>query len=277
MAATRPTTVATAAATVVATGPTSDLGAALTGAAEVPGPGDPDGGGLAEVALDPDAGQACLHLQFSNIADPTLAHIHEGPSTVAGPIVVDFTSTLAGDDCVSGVDGALLERILATPAGFYVNVHNARFPAGAIRGQLFPLGDLADEVVLPRRLPAGGRRRGRRRHVLRRIPRRRGHLPGRPEHRPGCRPRRTGRRPGGRGPPPRGRPAVGGRGSHGRGPGLRRRLGRAARQLAVGDGDDVHQRRRDRRRHGLVHGLDEPRALRRPARRRRHHRPAAQR
>ena len=31
---------------------------------------------------------------------------------------------------------ALLEQIAANPAGYYVNLHNARFPAGAIRGQL---------------------------------------------------------------------------------------------------------------------------------------------
>ena len=124
-------------------------GAALTGAAEAPGPGDPDGAGLARVALDPGSGQACLQLEVANIAAPTLAHIHEGPAGVAGPIVVDFTPTLTGDECVGGVDGALLERITANPAGFYVNVHNTRFPAGAVRGQLFATDGLADEVVLP--------------------------------------------------------------------------------------------------------------------------------
>jgi hypothetical protein len=30
----------------------------------------------------------------------------------------------------------LVARILANPQNFYVNVHNARFPGGAIRGQL---------------------------------------------------------------------------------------------------------------------------------------------
>ena len=127
----------------------SDHGAALTGAAEVPGPGDPDGAGLAHVVLDPDAGRACLGLEVADIAAATAAHIHEGPAGVAGPIVVDFTSTLSGEDCVDGVDSALLERIRANPAAFYVNVHNARFPAGAIRGQVFEKTTLADEVVLP--------------------------------------------------------------------------------------------------------------------------------
>jgi hypothetical protein len=30
----------------------------------------------------------------------------------------------------------LLEAIAADPAGYYVNLHNPRFPGGAIRGQL---------------------------------------------------------------------------------------------------------------------------------------------
>jgi hypothetical protein len=33
-------------------------------------------------------------------------------------------------------DPAVLARIVANPAGFYVNVHNARFPGGALRCQL---------------------------------------------------------------------------------------------------------------------------------------------
>ena len=35
--------------------------------------------------------------------------------------------------------GEPVAAILADPSGYYVNVHNAEYPGGAIRGQLAPL------------------------------------------------------------------------------------------------------------------------------------------
>ena len=45
----------------------------------------------------------------------------------------DTLHAVAG--CVE-VDRDLAEAIAADPRGYYVNVHNAEFPGGAIRGQL---------------------------------------------------------------------------------------------------------------------------------------------
>jgi hypothetical protein len=112
----------------------------LTGAAEVPGPGDPDGSGSASVTVRDGVGrmrQVCYEISVSDIAPATLAHIHRGSAVQAGPIVVHLEPPTDGTSsgCAS-VTGALAEAIVARPHLYYVNVHNADFPAGAVRGQL---------------------------------------------------------------------------------------------------------------------------------------------
>ena len=64
------------------------LAARLIGANEVPGPGDPDGRGLALVRTGHE--RVCFALAWTGIAPPIFAHIHSGPAGVAGPVVVLF-------------------------------------------------------------------------------------------------------------------------------------------------------------------------------------------
>jgi hypothetical protein len=113
----------------------------LTGAAEAPGPGDPDGTGTATVTLNVGQREVCWEIHVSGITLPaTAAHIHVAPVGVPGPIVVGLGAPDANGNstgCVSGVDRDLLRAILHDPSAYYVNVHNADFPAGAVRGQLF--------------------------------------------------------------------------------------------------------------------------------------------
>jgi hypothetical protein len=114
------------------------LSAALTGAAEVPGPGDTDGSGTVKITLNHGQGQVCFEITVSNIAAATTAHIHEAAAGKAGPPVVTLTPPPAGGsskNCVSA-DKELIKRIIQNPENFYVNVHNADFPDGAVRGQL---------------------------------------------------------------------------------------------------------------------------------------------
>lgn len=113
------------------------LQTSLTGAAEVPGPGDSDGTGTAQITVNPGQKQVCFKISVSNIAPATAAHIHEAPATAAGPIVVTLGAPTNGTSsgCVTVTRDLALE-ILKDPADYYVNVHNAAFPAGAVRGQL---------------------------------------------------------------------------------------------------------------------------------------------
>jgi hypothetical protein len=112
-------------------------GTILTGAAEVPGPGDADGVGIAGVTVNVHRAKVCYALAVKHIEPATAAHIHRGPVGVAGPVVVPLDPPSDGFSaaCVT-VDRQLATEIANDPSGFYINVHNTNFPAGAIRGQL---------------------------------------------------------------------------------------------------------------------------------------------
>ena len=113
------------------------LDTSLTGTAEIPGPGDSNGGGTASVTVNSGQSKICYALSVNNIDSATMAHIHKAAVGVAGPVVValDAPATGASKGCAT-VARELALDILKAPADYYVNVHNAAFPNGAIRGQL---------------------------------------------------------------------------------------------------------------------------------------------
>jgi CHRD domain len=117
------------------------LDANLSGAKEVPGPGDANGTGSAEITLKPGAGRVCFELRFSKIGRPLAGHIHKGGKNVAGPIKVPLFGKPSGvsspfEGCAKNVAQGLINQIADRPGGWYVNLHNSAFPDGAIRGQL---------------------------------------------------------------------------------------------------------------------------------------------
>lgn len=118
------------------------LSATLTGAEEVPGPGDPDGSGQAELRLNPGQGEVCWTIDVEGIDLPaTAAHIHAGAAGVAGPVVVTLSPPDEGgtaSGCQSNIARDLIRAIIQHPEEYYVNVHNAAYPDGAVRGQLSP-------------------------------------------------------------------------------------------------------------------------------------------
>lgn len=109
----------------------------MKGAAEVPGPGDPDGTGTATITLNPGQGEICYELSVTNIAAANAAHLHAGAVDKAGPPVVTLQAPTEGSSkgCAT-LEREKIQDIIKNPANYYVNVHNAEFPDGAVRGQL---------------------------------------------------------------------------------------------------------------------------------------------
>ena len=117
--------------------------------------GDPNGRGEAYVfGIDANKDTLCYNLQAKRIAELDMApgngraaHIHSGKRGENGPVVANLAwpqGGQAGDCLTEGEAGpkfptgefGIVQRILKNPAGFYVHIHNAEYPNGAIRGQL---------------------------------------------------------------------------------------------------------------------------------------------
>lgn len=111
------------------------LTATLTGAAETGG-GDADGAGGFKAEADDETGDFCFTLWADKIAPATMAHVHEGAAGADGKPVGTIEVTGKDSDACIALEPELIKKILAAPGDYYVNVHNADFPKGALRGQL---------------------------------------------------------------------------------------------------------------------------------------------
>jgi len=111
------------------------LEASLTGEKEVPGPGDPNGRGEADVKVY--KAKVCYELEVERIKPATAAHIHRGGPNVAGDIVVELKAPTDGSsEGCKAISKNLSKKLREHPWRYYVNVHNDPYPDGAIRGQL---------------------------------------------------------------------------------------------------------------------------------------------
>ncbi len=143
--------------------------------AEVPGGGDPNGSGLAVIRVNPANDEVCWDVNWSGLeGEVTAMHLHHGARGAMGPHGVDLldNASLPGkegaiDSCTtvehedaaekdaggghSGdlavstgrgmfgaheVENGVLEKIIANPQEYYLNVHSTSHKMGAIRGQL---------------------------------------------------------------------------------------------------------------------------------------------
>ena len=95
--------------------------------------GDPDGSGTAELRINPGQGRVCWTIEVAGVDPITAAHIHAAPATAPGPVVVPLNPYSGG---FTDVTRELAKALIQDPGSYYVNVHNASFPAGALRAQL---------------------------------------------------------------------------------------------------------------------------------------------
>jgi hypothetical protein len=116
------------------------LYATMTGKQEKPA-GDPDGTGTAVLTFR--SNKVCYDIRPKKAGITFAAgHIHTGAAGKTGDPAVALFQTpkkvsggkLTG--CSPTVAASVLAKIKAKPANYYVNIHNAKYPAGAIRGQL---------------------------------------------------------------------------------------------------------------------------------------------
>ena len=114
---------------------TPELGAKLVGNVEVP-KGAPSGHGIVNLTLNATKGTVCWTFEdITGIDKATAAHIHKAPAGKAGPVVVPFGAAYKAKGCQTATK-SLIDAIESTPNAYYVNVHTAKYPNGAIRGQL---------------------------------------------------------------------------------------------------------------------------------------------
>ena len=107
----------------------------MSGKKEVPKAGN--GKGTARLTLDAKKGRVCFRIKLKHVGTVMAGHIHKGGKKTAGPIVVPLfaTSTKQPKGCTSA-SKATIRAIVKKPGAYYVNVHTAKYPAGAARGQL---------------------------------------------------------------------------------------------------------------------------------------------
>lgn len=100
--------------------------------------GDPNGSGEAYL-FSTGPTNICYVIEVDNIAPATAAHIHKGAAGTNGGVVVTLSAPANGVSagCVNDLPAGLAADItLRNPTDYYVNVHNAEYPGGAVRAQL---------------------------------------------------------------------------------------------------------------------------------------------
>ena len=112
--------------------------AELTGAEVVPGPGDPDGQGMARIIFYPMKHKICYRVTVSGIRTATRAHLHIGDAGEEGGMVKLnlLPPRNSARECVRDLGERFIKKIARNSSSYYVDVHDNEYPGGALRGQL---------------------------------------------------------------------------------------------------------------------------------------------
>jgi hypothetical protein len=102
------------------------------------GRGDPDASGVAEISIADELTRVCWDLnELQGLGPITGVHIHRGRAGVDGPVVMPLSqATEGGWRGCSRETGWVQQAFDEGLDNYYVNVHTAEYPQGAIRGQL---------------------------------------------------------------------------------------------------------------------------------------------
>jgi hypothetical protein len=129
-----------------------EFDARLSGASEVP-PVQTDASGFAELEVEDGGNSIEYDIFVSNIDRVTQAHIHQGSSSEAGPIIASLFNASTPTGPITGelTEGTIISANLEGPlqgrqlsdlialmqnGTAYVNVHTEQNPEGEIRGTL---------------------------------------------------------------------------------------------------------------------------------------------
>src|SRR4051794_24450611 len=113
----------------------TNLRAKLSGKAETPVAGN--GRGRARIEIDIAEKRVCFDIRLRRVGTVVAGHIHKGAKGEAGPVFVAlFEGPTRHPKGCAPATVAQLRAIKRHPRRYYVNVHTAKFPAGAARGPL---------------------------------------------------------------------------------------------------------------------------------------------
>ncbi len=101
--------------------------------------GSPDGSASAVINVNPPTGQLCwIFSELHNVPSPTVARVYQNFPGAEGSHGFKLGSVYTPSGCVQLHTDVLEHMAEKTPGRFYVAIHDAQFPEGAVHGPLTP-------------------------------------------------------------------------------------------------------------------------------------------